>query len=48
MTGDDVKQKFDKEWGTFRRFISANPLTGFWIGVAFGTVVVAGILRGMG
>jgi hypothetical protein len=45
MTSDDLKQKFDNDWGAFRRFIALHPLTGVWIGVAAGAVVVAPILH---
>jgi len=44
MTGAKLKEDFDLRWGRFRRFIAANPLTGFWIGVAAGAV--AGYLVG--
>lgn len=30
--------KFEIEWGGFRRFISANPLTGFWVGAGAGAL----------
>jgi uncharacterized membrane protein len=43
---DAIRQTFTRvgmlaetEWGSFRRFISANPLTGFWCGAVFGAVV---------
>lgn len=45
--GDDIRdraeavaQKFDEKWGSFRRFISENPLTGFWIGVGGGAAAL--------
>ncbi len=46
MNGTELKAKFDSEWGTFRKFIAANPLTGFWIGVGVGLVGGA-IIRGL-
>lgn len=36
INGAQLKDKFDYQWGKFRRFLSARPLTGFWIGVALG------------
>lgn len=39
MDGTQLKAKFDQEWGAFRKFIAANPLTGFWLGVAAGAVI---------
>jgi hypothetical protein len=36
MNGSDLKAKFDSEWGAFRKFIAAHPLTGFWVGVGVG------------
>lgn len=32
----NVQTKAMIEWGAFRRFISAHPLTGFWVGALFG------------
>lgn len=46
MTGADLKAKFETEWGVFRKFIAAHPLTGFWIGVVVG-VVAGGLARGL-
>lgn len=40
MDSTTLKLKFDAEWGAFRRFIAANPLTGFWTGVAAGAAAV--------
>lgn len=40
MNGADIKHLFDNKWGWFRKFIAANPLTGFWIGVASGSGIV--------
>lgn len=40
-TGAELKQKFDNNWGSWRRFIAANPLTGFWTGVGVGALIVA-------
>lgn len=45
MNGSELRAKFDQEWGLFRRFISSNPLTGFWIGVGFGSGIVAAITK---
>lgn len=45
MTNTDLQDQASAKWGSFRKFIAKNPLSGFWIGVAFGAVVVAGILR---
>jgi hypothetical protein len=39
MTGEELKAKFEQEWGAWRRFISANPLTGSWIAMAIGLVI---------
>jgi hypothetical protein len=36
---EELRAKFETRWGGFRRFISRNPLTGFWIGVAAGAGV---------
>lgn len=33
-----AEQAAAAKWGAFRRFISANPLTGFWIGKAVGSL----------
>jgi hypothetical protein len=44
MTGDDVKQKFDQEWGAVRRFVSANPGTGVIVSFLAGALI-AGIVR---
>lgn len=41
--GADIKAKFDNEWGSFRKFIAAHPLTGFWIGVVLGGALVYGV-----
>ena len=41
MNGNDVKILFDTKWGMWRKFISANPLTGSWISFAAGGAVVA-------
>ena len=38
-TGEQLKQKFDGQWGPFRQYIAANPLTGFWIGTGAGFVL---------
>lgn len=46
MTGADLKIKFDEQWGEFRKFIAANPLTGFWAGVVSGALAGA-LLRGL-
>lgn len=32
----NIEQSASAKWGAFRKFIAANPLTGFWIGVALG------------
>jgi hypothetical protein len=41
-----VREKYEHEWGAFRRFIASRPLTGFWCGVAagFGLRIVLGWL----
>lgn len=36
-----LKEDFEERWGGFRRFIAANPLTGFWAGVVLGIGVGA-------
>ena len=41
----DIGSKAQAEWGSFRKFIAAHPLTGFWVGVALG-IVGGGLLRG--
>ncbi len=41
MNGTELRAKFDQEWGVFRRFIAANPLTGFWIGAMVGAGIIA-------
>lgn len=46
MDSSELKAKFDTQWGAFRRFIAANPLTGFWCGVAAG-VLGGALLRGL-
>lgn len=46
MTGADLKAKFDTEWGSFRKYIAAHPLTGFWSGV-IGGVLGGALLRGL-
>lgn len=46
MNGTELKAKFETEWGTFRKWIAANPLTGFWVGVVVG-VVAGGLARGL-
>lgn len=43
-----LKLQFEKEWGGFRRYISANPLTGFWIGVGFGAAATYGLVLVLG
>lgn len=39
------KQFVEKEWGIFRLYIAAHPLTGFIIGVGAGAVVVSAAWR---
>lgn len=46
MNGAELKEQFDTRWGAFRKFIAANPLTGFWCGVAAG-VIGGAVLRGL-
>lgn len=36
---DTVKAKAETQWGAWRRFIAAHPLTGTWIMFAIGIVV---------
>lgn len=36
---ETVKTKAANEWGGFRRWLSAHPLTGFWTGTGFGAGV---------
>lgn len=36
---ETVKAKAATEWGGFRRWLSANPLTGFWTGVVGGVLI---------
>lgn len=45
-TGTELRDKFDREWGAFRRFIASHPLTGFWCGVGAGFIGGA-MLRGI-
>jgi hypothetical protein len=42
----EIVNEADKNWGAFRKWLAANPLTGFWSGVA-GTVVIMSALWGM-
>lgn len=46
MNGTELKAKFDSEWGAFRKYIAAHPLTGFWAGVVVG-VIAGGLARGL-
>jgi hypothetical protein len=46
MNGSELKDVFDLRWGGFRKFIAANPLSGFWYGVAAG-VIGGALLRGL-
>lgn len=46
MNGEELKAKFNSEWGVFRKWIAANPLSGFWVGVAAG-VIGGAVLRGL-
>lgn len=43
MNSTELKAKFDQEWGAFRKFIAAHPLTGFWLGVAAGAAIALGV-----
>lgn len=36
---ENVAAKAEQDWGALRRFISAHPLTGFWLGGVLGAVV---------
>jgi hypothetical protein len=38
-----AEQAAAAKWGLFRKFIAANPLTGFWIGVGGGAGIVGSI-----
>jgi hypothetical protein len=40
-----VAEQFKQKWGVWRRFISANPLTGTWITLALGVAAGAGMGR---
>jgi len=40
-----VRTQFESKWGAWRRFISANPLTGTWITLGVGVVAGAGMGR---
>lgn len=42
----DLNAQAKAEWGKFRQWIAANPLTGFWCGVAVG-FLGGGLLRGI-
>ena len=39
----EVANNFAGKWGIFRRWISKNPLSGFWSGVGVGVVGLIGI-----
>lgn len=43
MDSTQLKTLFDTKWGAFRKFIAANPLTGFWSGV-IGGFILGGLL----
>lgn len=45
MNGTQLRAKFDTEWGMFRKFIASNPLTGFWIGMVAGGMIVGVVGR---
>lgn len=45
MDGAKLKEAFDTKWGMFRKLIAANPLKGFWIGVAAGSMLGSGGLH---
>lgn len=40
-----VREQFEQKWGAWRRFISANPLTGTWIMFGVGLVIGTGAGR---
>jgi len=42
----EIVNEAGENWGTFRKWLSRNPLTGFWSGVG-GTAVVMGVLWGL-
>lgn len=48
LTSQQVKEKIDSEWGTFRRWIARNPLTGFWTGNATGAIALVVLLHYVG
>lgn len=37
---DFYRREAQDQWRGFRGFIKRNPLSGFWIGAAFGATVV--------
>jgi len=51
MSNTDLSAQAKAGWGKFRKFIAANPLTGFWSGVvigAFAAGVVKIVAHGLG
>lgn len=38
ITGADLAKKFDQEWGAFRKWLAAHPLTGFWCAIVAGAL----------
>lgn len=51
MSNSDLQSKAAADWGVFRKWLSANPLTGFWFafaGGAFGAGIARIILHGLG
>jgi hypothetical protein len=46
MSNTDLNAQAKAQWGKFRLFIAAHPLTGFWCGVGAG-VIFGGLVRGI-
>jgi len=40
MSNNDIQAKIASEWGLWRKFIAANPLTGTWIMFAIGMALM--------
>lgn len=40
-----LKADFNNRWGPFRRWLSANPLSGFWLGFIIGSALIGLLLR---
>lgn len=36
LTGTEIRDRFNAEWGVFRRWVSSNPISGVLVGVGVG------------